>query len=263
MIAIALRIIAGLVIVYLAVGFLLFAMQSRLIYPASQEVFAPDLGLQPVTLETSDGLELNAHWRPADEGQPTIVWFHGNGGTLRGATAETIIVRDAGYGALLVSYRGYGGNPGTPGEEGFYRDGRAAMAFLEKQGVSLDQTVLIGNSIGSGTATQMAREFDPAALILIAPFTSLPDVANDALPMYPAQWLMRDRFDNQEKLAKLSLPTLVLHGQADQVVPFAHGKTLGEFDHVAFQAFDAFGHELSFTRAAQEAQLGWLRSQGL
>ncbi len=259
-----LKVLVGLLLIYALATGLLYALQSRFIYPAPQQVHEPAPGFESVTLSTQDGLDLNAHWRAPDAGRPTIVWFHGNGGSLAGATQETGLLASQGYGLLLVNYRGYGGNPGRPSEEGFYRDGRSAMRFAAQQGIAPERTVIAGNSIGSGTAVQMASEFPVGALVLVSPFTSLTDVAGNALPIFPVRWLLRDRFDNFGKLPALDLPILVLHGDADRVVPYASGRALAESNPRAdFVSFEGAGHDLTFHRPAQAAQLAWLTELGL
>lgn len=264
MATLALRIVAGLVLTYLAVLALLFVFQARLVYPAPQEYHAPAPGFRAVRLDTQDGLALTAHWRAPEAEQPTLVFFHGNGGSLAGASEETRLLATQGYGVLLVEYRGYGGNPGEPSEEGLYRDGRAAMAFLAAKRIAPARTIVIGHSIGTGTATQMAAEFDPAALILIAPFTSLADAAGEAMPLVPVEALLKDRYDNLAKLRGLTMPILIQHGTADEVVPHAQGKRLAKAARGAtFQSFKGEGHVLSMVVEAQVAQSEWLDARGL
>ncbi len=264
MVATALRIILGIAAAYLIALLVLYFAQSRFIYPASQERHEPASGFQEVVLRTGDGLELNAHWKPPEAKQPTAVFFHGNGGSLAGATLETELLNVQGYGLLLVNYRGYGGNPGEPSEQGFYNDGRAAMAFVKGQRVTPEQTIIIGNSIGTGTATQMAVEHQPAALILTAPFTSLTDVAADKLPIFPVRSLLRDKFDNAGKLKDYAGKVLIQHGTADKVVPYAFGKQLSEArGDVRFETFEGVGHDISFLEQAQVQQSEWLAAIGL
>lgn len=261
---IAFRILVGIVTFYLAVLAIVLLFQSWFLFPAPQDHRDPAPGFEAITLTTYDGLELTGHWRKPDEGKPTIVWFHGNGSSLAGSANETRLLATQGYGLLLAPYRGYGGNPGDPSEQGFYRDGRSAMEFLTGQGVAPDQTVVAGNSIGSGTAVQMTSEFSPAALILVAPFTSLTDVASEKLPIFPVRLLLRHRFDNASKITSLELPMLVLHGNVDAVVPFAHGQNLAARNARAqFIGFEGAGHDLSFWQEAQQAQLNWLERLGL
>ena len=258
------RVLVGVLIAYLAVLAALFAGQRSLIYPAPQDRHAPAPGFAIETLTTADGLALQAHWRRPDAGRPAIVFFHGNGGSLALATQETRGFAARGYGVLLVEYRGYGGNPGAPSEQGLYQDGRAAMAFLAAQGIAPQRTIIVGHSLGTGTATEMAGQFSPAALILLAPFTSLPDVAGLAMPYVPAQWLVRDRFDNRAKLPDLAMPVLILHGTGDAVVPFALGQALAKTGPTAtFRAVRGADHMISLDTDVQAAQLAWLAGLGL
>jgi uncharacterized protein len=259
-----LRIAVALALAYGIVLAGLWWAQDSLIYPAPQTRHAPADGFAEVSLATDDGLTLQAHWRAPDPLRPSIVFFHGNGGSLALAAQETRAFASQGYGVLLVEYRGYGGNPGAPSEAGLTRDGRAAMAFLAENRIKPRRTIIVGHSLGTGTATEMAREFDPAALILIAPFTTLPDAAADAMPFAPAQWLMRDRFDNLAKLPALGMPVLVLHGTEDTVVPFAHGERLAAASpDVAFRGVPDGGHMISLDPVVQAEQVAWLKELGL
>lgn len=258
------RLLIGLLIVYLALVATLYFTQRSLLFPAPQDRHAPAPGFAAVTLDTADGLALQAHWRAPDDGRATVVWFHGNGGSLAGATAETARFAASGYGVLLVENRGYGGNPGEPSEQGFYQDGQAAMAFVAAQGVAASRTIIIGHSMGTGTATEMAQRFPAAALILLAPYTSLPEAAALAIPYAPVRWLVHDQFDNLAKVPELAMPVLILHGTADPVVPFALGQRLAAAAPTAtFRAIDGAGHEISFQAGPQTAQMEWLKTLGL
>ncbi len=250
-----------LLALYGLTAFLIWSLQRQVIYPAPQGRIAVAAGFGEAGLRTSDGLALRAFHREANEGLPTIVYFHGNGGTLAGSMAANTLFAEAGYGLLLVNYRGYGGNPGNPSEEGFYRDGRAAMGWLARRGVSPADTILIGNSIGSGTATQMAREFEVRALILSAPFTSVPDVAATNMGWLPVQRLIKDRFDNAAKIATLDLPILVQHGTGDRVIPHGHGEKLaGLARRATLQLFDGFDHDQVFLPETQRARFDWVQA---
>jgi hypothetical protein len=133
---------------------------------------------------------------------------------------------EAGHGVLLVEYRGYGGNPGSPSESGLYLDGRAAIDFLAARGVAPDRIVLYGESLGGAVAIELARDRDFAAIVLEAPFTSLVDVGARAYPWLPIRLLARDRYDNLAKIAGLRAPLIVVHGEADRLVPPAMGRAL-------------------------------------
>ncbi|MEL6877491.1 MAG: alpha/beta hydrolase [Pseudomonadota bacterium] len=251
-------------IAYLAIIVLLWALQSRMLYPAPQQTVPLIPGYSEVQLDTSDGLSLRAFYSQAEAGMPTVVYFHGNGGSLTGAGVSNAALVDRGIGALLVEYRGYGGNPGEPSEEGLYRDGEAAIAWLEARGIPLAQTVMIGNSIGSGVAVEMALRYDPAALILISPFTSLPDAAAANLWWLPAFSLVRDQYASKDKIKQLGLPVLVQHGTADNLIPHGQGLAMARAaPNGDFHSFEGEGHALSFIRSSGEARADWIEALGL
>src|SRR6516225_483760 len=184
------------------------------------------LGVREVTLSTEDGLSLLSWYLPGRPGRPIIVYLHGNGGHI-GYRAERLLrLAREGYGVLMAEYRGYGGNPGAPSENGFYADGRAALAFLEREGVAPSRLVLYGESLGSGVAVELAAHHQVAALILEAPPTSVAEVAQCHFPYVPAARLVTDRFDSLSRIGKVRAPILLLHGERDRVVPVRFGRAL-------------------------------------
>tara|TARA_A100001037_G_scaffold285665_1_gene293232 strand:- start:7903 stop:8718 length:816 start_codon:yes stop_codon:yes gene_type:complete len=188
----------------------------------------PDMDV--VTLSTADGLELKAWYKApvVTDGvaRPTIVYFHGNGGgiAIRGGRIRPYL--DKGFGALLVEYRGYSGNPGDPTEQGLYEDGRASLAFVKDRGIALDRVVLLGESLGSGIAVQLATEFEVGAMVLEAPFSSAVDVAADAYWFLPVRWLLKDRYDSISKISRIHSPLFIVHGERDRIVPIRLGRRL-------------------------------------
>jgi uncharacterized protein len=228
----AVRLVTAGLVAYLIVLATLFALQRQLLFPAGKE--PPSLEraglaglMDPVKIVTADGLDLVAWYRsPPNRNAPLIVLFHGNGGTIeiRAAKAKTYI--SAGFGVLLPEYRGYGGNPGSPSETGIYADGRAALAFAAAQGIAPDHWILLGESLGTGVAVQMATEQRVAALVLEAPYTSIADVAQGHFPFLPVWWLVRDRFDCVGKIARVGAPLFVVHGERDGTIPVKFGRAL-------------------------------------
>lgn len=270
MATLAFRLLVFVATFYVAVLAVLFVFQSRFFYPAPQARVPLTPGYVEVVLDTEDGLALRAFYRePATGLTPTIIYFHGNGGTLAGASVSNRALAEAGFGVLLVEYRGYGGNPGEPSERGFYTDGAAALQWLRGRGVAPAQTIVIGNSIGGGVATEMALALSksgtpPAALILIAPFTSLPDAAANKLWWTPIRALVRERYDNAGKLDHIGdLRILIQHGTRDTLISDDHGRALANSAEQAdFQSFEGSGHDLSFERRSQEARRDWLLAMG-
>ena len=208
----------------------LYIFQRQLLYlpdRARPELFGLEqLGVREAMLETEDGLSLLSWYLPARPGRPVITYFHGNGGHIGYRAERLLSFAHEGFGVLMAEYRGYGGNPGTPSEAGFYTDGRAALAFLDREGVAPNRLVLYGESLGSGVAVALAVDHDIAALVLEAPFTSVAEVAQCHFPYVPASRMVVDRFDSLSRIGKVRAPILVLHGERDRVVPIRYGRAL-------------------------------------
>lgn len=243
----------------LAATAILYTQQRRLLFPAPGQYPAdPPPGFALVHTQTDDGLRLSAFYRRAAPGKKTLLFFHGNGDNLTGAIQATRGSAAAGHGLLLAEYRGYGGNPGSPGEEGLYRDGEATMRWLAEARVAPRDIVVVGNSIGSGPATEMALRHEVAALVLVSGFSDLPTVVQSQVPVIP-RWLVRDRFDNAAKLGQVKAPVFLLHGDADTLVKPDNLDRLRTARPDAIVALVAgAGHELAYTAPAQAILTGWV-----
>lgn len=251
--------LVGAVLAYAMIAASLYAAQRNLIYPAPVAYAQVPAGYDEVSLRTADGLSLAAAWHPPAPGKPVALFFHGNGDDWAGGAKAMAELEQAGFGVLLPEYRGYGTNPGQPDEAGFYADGRAALAWLAERGIAIDKVVLIGNSIGGGTATQLASEAQPAALILVSPFSTLPDVVAERFPWLPGRWLVKDRFDNAAKVGRVASPVLVLHGTADDQIPHQHSLRLARAAPAArLVLVPGVNHELAWLPQAQRAEAEWL-----
>jgi uncharacterized protein len=216
--------------VYAVLAGALYVFQRQILYlprggrPVLGELAA--LGVREVRVSTTDGLSLLSWYLPPRDGRAVIAYFHGNGGHI-GYRAELLrwFARD-GYGMLMLEYRGYGGNPGTPNETGFHADGAAALEFLAGCGVAPNRVVVYGESLGSGVAVPLAAQREVAGLILEAPFTSVAEVAQYHYSFIPASLMVWDRFDSLSWIGKVKAPILVLHGERDRVVPIRFGRAL-------------------------------------
>lgn len=232
---------------------MVFALQSRLIYPVPTAHAHVPPGFERVTYSASDGTELQAGFAPPLEGRQTIVYFHGNGADWQSTANVTFKLRKQGYGVLAAEYRGYGGNPGSPSEQGFYSDGRGALQFLADRGIALKDTVLVGNSIGSGVAVQMATEHDVRALVLVSPFASLVETAARKMPWLPVRMLLRDRYDNLSKIGRLTMPVLILHGEDDVLIKPDQAEALAAAQPKArLVMYEEWGHELVVAHDVQD-----------
>lgn len=206
-----------------------YCLQRTLIYapskitPQKQAFQAEDMHV--IQLTTHDGLTLHSWYKPAKHNKPTILVFHGNAGHIgtRMPLARHLIKQ--GFGILLLEYRGYGGNPGKPTEQGLYLDALAAMEFLNQKHVPAQKIVLYGESLGTGVATYVATKYPRAcALILQSPYTTMADLGRYHYPWIPIEpW---DKFDSIGRIHAVHMPVLALHGTNDAVVPYAQGIAL-------------------------------------
>jgi fermentation-respiration switch protein FrsA (DUF1100 family) len=221
-----------LIAAYLSFLVMLFTSQRRIVFrpdasPADRAAAGLAEQMTDVEIRTTDGLTLSSWWAPpVRPDRRTIVYLHGNAGH-RGTRADR--VRDylaAGYGVLLVGYRGYGGNPGRPTEAGLYDDARAHLAFLAKQNVRPEQTVLLGESLGTAVAIQMATETPILALILEAPLASVLHSARARYPLFAFDFLVRDKFASIHKIGKVKVPLLLIHGEKDRTTAVRFGRML-------------------------------------
>jgi fermentation-respiration switch protein FrsA (DUF1100 family) len=232
----------------------LYVFQRQLLYfpDRTRPTLGPlaVLGVQEVKLQTADGLSLLSWYLPPRNSHPVIAYFHGNGGHIGYRTGRLRQFAEHGYGVLMLEYRGYGGNPGTPTEIGLYADAAAALNFLDQQGIRPGRVVLYGESLGSGVAVRLAAQRDIAALILEAPFTSVAEVAQHHYSFFvPAAMLVRDRFDSRSLIGEVKVPILVLHGERDRIVPMRFGRAL----------FDAAPEPKEFWTAAEAGHEGLAR----
>lgn len=216
---------------YIEVAAVLYATQRSLMYfPDKVHTTPAAAGLPEATevpLTAADGVHITA-WYAAPQGdKPIIVYFHGNGGSLRYGVPRFRQLIGAGIGLVALEYRGYGGNEGSPSESGLIADGEAAYAYAAAH-YPANQIVLWGQSLGSGVAVAVAAEKPVARVILEAPFTSTAAVASLRYWYVPVSLLMKDQFHSDRRIKKVTAPLLILHGVKDRVVPYAMGERLFE-----------------------------------
>ncbi|HEX2297595.1 MAG TPA: alpha/beta hydrolase [Pseudonocardiaceae bacterium] len=217
----------GLVVV-LAAGVLAggWGLQRRLIYFPEPSVVPPVASVLPgareVRLHTADGLELGAWLMPASgrDRNVTVLVASGNAGNRSLRAPLAAMLSRAGMAVLLFDYRGYGGNSGTPSEAGLALDVRAAHQYLiEDHGVRQDRLLYFGESLGAAVVTELATEHPPAGLLLRSPFVELAAVGRAHYPYLPVDALLRDRYPLAEQLARITVPTTVVYGTEDGIVP--------------------------------------------
>jgi uncharacterized protein len=200
-----------------------------MIFPASQAPFPEPRegeGWSLARFETSDGVRLaGAFFPPATAQRPVVLYFHGNAEAASQNLPLAGSLRAHGLGVFLAEYRGYGGLGGSPSEGGLYADGEAALVELGRRGVPPSRVVLVGRSLGSGVAVELATRHRVAGLVLVSAYTSIVDMGRlVAGPLAPL--VVRDRFDSLSKVGRVSAPVVLLHGSRDDVVPVEMGRRL-------------------------------------
>jgi fermentation-respiration switch protein FrsA (DUF1100 family) len=229
----AARAVFRILVLLLIAGGVLLLLEKHLIYfpMRAHEVTPAGLGLahEEVELRAEDGVRLHGWFLPAKGSRLTVLVCHGNAGNVSHRLDRALLMQSRlDVDTFLFDYRGYGRSEGSPDEEGTYRDGRAAYRWLIARGLGPERVVLFGESLGSAVALQLAVEVEARALVLESPFASVPEMARAVYPFLPVWPFVRTRYDNVSKVARLRMPLLVLHGERDEIVPFAQGRRVFE-----------------------------------
>jgi fermentation-respiration switch protein FrsA (DUF1100 family) len=184
--------------------------------------------VQDAEFSAVDGTKLHGWYVRHAEPKGHALLLHGNAGNVT-LLAETLRVlnRRHNLAVLALDYRGFGKSEGTPSEQGLYQDARAARRWLaEKEGIAESDVILLGVSIGGAVAIDLASQDGARGLVVASTFTSLPAAAQHRLPLVPMGLILSTRMDSLTKIKDYSGPLLISHGDADEVVPFAHGQAL-------------------------------------
>lgn len=207
---------------YLGLCALLFAVQRSLLFPAPRELASPQ-DLERVEIPGGTF----ALYRLAPGDGPVVVHFHGNGEQVASLSWLGQAWLEHGCSFVAVEYPGYPGTEGEATEASIVAAAEAALLHLTGPlKIARSRLVLEGQSLGTGVAMTMATRGWGVRLVLISPYTSLPDVAGQAFPWLPTGWLLLDRFDSASRAPLVNVPTLVVHGTLDSVVPIELGQKL-------------------------------------
>ena len=172
-----------------------------------------------VQTQTKDHFRLT-HWY-AKRGQPCIVVFHGNAGNIESRAYRFQFLVDQGYSVLLVSYRGYGDNPGQPTEQNLISDSALVLEWLFKQeGISSTEVLLFGESLGSGVAIALAGQYSVKGLIFDGAFSSLAELGRSLYPYLPIRWMLKDTWNSITRIQRVKAPIFFIHSKKDSIVPF-------------------------------------------
>ena len=176
---------------------------------------------------TEDGIQLVGWYVPAKDGNKTIVFFHGNGQIIGTSTGGVSYFIGLGYGVLFAEYREYAGHAGKVTEEGLYLDANAYVEWLlNSKNLQQKDLIFYGESLGTALALKMAKSYDGAAVVLLAPFSSILDTAKKHYWYLPVDLMLKDTFFNDRLISSVDEPILMIHGDEDRVVPIEYGRKL-------------------------------------
>jgi uncharacterized protein len=220
-----------IIFLYLFIGFLLYIFQRKIIFNKSNVPKAPidyDLtDVEEIKIKTTNNINLLAWFFKGKKNKPILVYFHGNSFDIGERAHRLKRYNDAGLSTLIVAWRGYSGNDGKPTERNLYADGNSVIKWiLDNTNFRIGDIINYGESLGSGVAVELNLKYNFLCTVLEAPFTSIADVALKRYKIYPTKFLVKDKFDNFDKIDQIKSPLLIISGKRDEIVPHEHSVLL-------------------------------------
>lgn len=254
---------------YVAVCVVIYAIQGQLVYfpDRNYAIKPPDLGLkyEDLRLVTDDGETIAAWFVPHENPSATLLFCHGNAGNMAHRLETLKSFHRLGYSVLIFDYRGYGTSTGMPNEQGTYRDGEAALAWLRSEkGLDARDLVFFGRSLGGAVAIELAHRHPPAALVVECTLSSLVEIGQQEYPLLPVSLLATNRYEASKKVPAIRCPKLFLHGRDDEIIPVAQARRLfaAAAEPKRFIATPG-GHNVAgfeYNNATRDALDTWLRA---
>ena len=240
------------IVAYAAAALGMYVFQRKLQYHAENKGLTPQgVGISGASVEiltAADGEKIILWHAPAKAGLPTILYLHGNAGEIGDRPLRFNYYHSRGFGVAYLSYRGFGGSSGSPSEAGLIADATAAYEWLIAKGVEPGRIALLGESLGSGVAVQLAAKRQVGAVALEAPYTSTVEVAAKIYWWLPVHALMKDQFKSIDFIAAVVAPLLIIHGEEDRLIPVGFGKRLfaAANQPKELEVVESLGHDVLF-----------------
>jgi len=223
-------IFGSILTVYLIVTLGLYIFQRKLLYYPNFNSHIKGDGLnhsfENINIKTNDNINLKGWFHLKDPKKKTILFFHGNAGTLDNRIYKLNFLGNLDVNFLIIAWRGYSGSSGKPSESGLYEDAKSALNWLNSKGITDDKIVLYGESLGTSVAIEVGQNRNFAGIILEAPFTSMIDIGQEHYSFFPVKLLLKDKYVSKKKIRNVKSPVLVMHGKEDKIVPFYMGKKI-------------------------------------
>jgi hypothetical protein len=222
------------IILVVAIYFLLltfvFFYQRKLLYHFnfSNHVTGDGLihSIEKINIKTGDNIDLKGWFHLKDLKKKTILFFHGNAGTLDNRIYKLNFLGNLDINFLIIAWRGYSGSSGKPTELGLYQDAKSAVNWLNLKGIAEKNIILYGESLGTSVAIEIGQSKNFAGMILEAPFTSMVDTGKKYYPFFPVKLLLKDKYESKNKIKNIKFPILVMHGKKDKIIPFYMGEAI-------------------------------------
>lgn len=254
-------ILVGLVCWY--IGGLYFMQDMFIYYPTKYHVSPEEADLwafEEKSITAADGTELRVWYAKGYNSQPAILFFHGNAWQNSAFAEQLMPLVDDGYTVLMMEYRGFGDSEGKLSQETMYSDVVTAFDWLKEQGA--EKVVATGYSLGCAAAISLAHQRNVDGLILTAPFASLYKLVGEK-PVPFAQLVLKDYYPSEELIKTTQMPTLVVHGKKDRLIPYRHGKIIynasGTEDKSLVLLDEANHHSIYYRGENMPYLQAWLR----
>jgi len=220
------------ILIYLFILISTYLFQRNLLYHPTENNYSGDqllVSVEKIKIKTKDNIELLSWYHNKNiNDYKTILFLHGNAGTLENRIHKINHFKDMNINFLLVAWRGFSGNKGKPTEKNLYEDARSAVQWLESKGIKKNNIIIYGESLGTGVAIEIAQNKNFAGIILESPFTSMIEAGKDKYPYLPVKFLLKDKYESEKKIKNIKSPILIMHGKVDNIVPFYMGKKMYE-----------------------------------
>ena len=218
----------SLILAYFLILTIIYFSQRSLMYHPSTNNFLDEnkLNHKIEKIRISSDNELKAWYFKKNENFKTLLFFHGNAGSLENRIYKLNYLSKLKLNYIIVAYRGFSGNKGNPTEEGLYKDARAAKYWLNLNNISDQNIIIYGESLGTAVAIDLAKDHKFAGIILESPFTSMLELSRKYYPWAPSKLLLKDKYETDKKIKKIFSPILILHRKKHKIVPFEMGEEL-------------------------------------
>ena len=240
------------ILIYLLILTSTYLFQRKLLYHPTENNYSGDqilVKVEKIKVKTKDNIELLSWFHKKNlKKYKTILFLHGNAGTLENRIHKINHFKDMNINFLIVAWRGFSGNKGQPTEKGLYEDGKSAVEWLKTNGVIEENIIIYGESLGTGIAVEIAQNKNFAGIILESPFTSMVEAGKTKYPYLPVRLLLKDKYESDKKIKNIKSPILIMHGKVDQIVPFYMGKEMYKIaNHPKYSYFtDYDDHMMEF-----------------